>query len=202
MRKAAGDEDADSFIAALEFSAFDGVSEEYQKLIAQAQAGSFSDIMLEVGADPEAAFDIINTQAAEWAAERAAELITELDDGTRTLIRGQIADAFSNGWSSSELSDALESAYGFSEDRADLIAETEMRMAIGAGAIAGARESDFVVGKQWLLSNDEGVCDECESNADQGVIGLDEDFDSGDDTVPAHPRCRCVVVFETEDDQQ
>jgi hypothetical protein len=162
--------------------------------------------LVQVGADSDPVFGLANQRAEQIAQKRAASLIGsdgddgELADATRLLIRSTIAEAFADDWSSQDLSDVLSRAYAFSEDRAGVIAETEMRMAIGEGAIEAARESDVVTGKQWLLSNDEGICDECQANADQGVIDLDDDFDSGDDTVPAHPNCRCVVVFTTNDE--
>jgi hypothetical protein len=53
----------------------------------------------------------------------------------------------------------------------------------------------IVEGKVWLTSNDADVDEEiCEPNGAQGPIPLDEDFDSGDDCPPGHPRCRCSLA--------
>ena len=38
------------------------------------------------------------------------------------------------------------------------------------------------------------ACDECVANAEQGAIGLEDEFLSGDDAPPAHPNCRCDVL--------
>lgn len=196
-----------SFIAGLSLAAFSALTDPLTEQLFSAAEGGFTDVIVQVGADAEPVFGLINTRAQQIASSRAAELIGkdgdggELADSTRLMIRGTIEDAFADGWSSDQLADALESLYAFSEERAEIIAETEMRMAIGAGAIEGARATGVVVGKQWLLSNDEHICDECQANADQGVIDIDEDFSSGDDTIPAHPGCRCVVVFLTESDE-
>jgi Phage portal protein/Phage Mu protein F like protein len=196
--KASGSDDWDQFLKDLELPALASITGTYTSTATDQAEEAFTDVLAEFGDTAGPVFGLANTRAQQIAEDRAADLVTEIDDATRLLMRGTVADAFENGWSSSELSDALEASYGFSADRADVIAETEMRMAIGAGAIEGARASGVVTGKQWLLSNDEGICDICEANADQDVIDLDEDFDSGDDTVPAHPNCRCVVVFTTD----
>jgi hypothetical protein len=79
-------------------------------------------------------------------------------------------------------------------DRADLIAENELSMAQSDAAMEAWRESGVVAGKQALLSSehdDDGICDD---NADAGVIGIDEDFPSGDDTSPFHVGCVCDVI--------
>ena len=48
--------------------------------------------------------------------------------------------------------------------------------------------------KEWFVSGDEGVCDECENNDAEGEIAFEDDFSSGDDIEPAHPGCRCVTT--------
>src|SRR5208282_2235305 len=59
-----------------------------------------------------------------------------------------------------------------------------------------------VSGKRWVTVGDDAVEEICLANEDQGVIDLDEDFDSGDDAPPAHPNCRCwlepVLVGDDE----
>ena len=52
--------------------------------------------------------------------------------------------------------------------------------------------------KEWTTAEDDLVSEDCEANGDQGPIGIDEAFDSGDDAPPAHPQCRCVLVGLTE----
>ena len=44
-------------------------------------------------------------------------------------------------------------------------------------------------------------CDDCEDNADDGAIDLDDDFTSGADAPPEHPNCQCSLswVVETDD---
>ena len=94
-------------------------------------------------------------------------------------------------------------------ERAALIANTEIRRANSAGSLAGykeARTAGVDIKKEWLLGSE--PCDECEENAAQGPIDLDDAFASGDDEPPAHPNCNCTVSpvvdsgdGETEEDQ-
>ncbi len=96
----------------------------------------------------------------------------------------------------------------FSEERATLIADTEVAMANGQGALAGYREAQAAgvkLKKIWVTDDD--PCDECQENADAGAIDVDDEFPSGDDAEIAHPGCRChtesVVEYdEHEDDDE
>jgi SPP1 gp7 family putative phage head morphogenesis protein len=84
-------------------------------------------------------------------------------------------------------------SYAFSDERAMLIARTETIRASNQGALASYRAAD-VAQKEWTTAEDDRVSEDCEANGDQGPIGIDEAFDSGDMTPPAHPNCRCVIV--------
>lgn len=144
----------------------------------------------------------VNTRAVEWARERSAELVdidadddTSLFGTTRDMIRGTIADGLENNLSTSEIGDALEEAYAFSDDRAQLIAATEVTSANSQASLASyqeAAELGVSVQKSWLVLED--GCDICQENADAGAIDLEDTFPSGDTAPGAHPNCRCVLV--------
>jgi hypothetical protein len=164
--------------------------------------------------DPHDLFERVNARAADWASERAAELVgmRVLDDGsvienpnadyaitdsTRDRLKQIIADGLANGDSNDDITDEIE-AEGFDSDRAELISFTEISRAVGQGALESykAAEEDGVdVQKQWLTAEDDLVDEDiCQPNSDQGPIDLDDQFDSGDDAPPGHPRCRCRLV--------
>lgn len=158
-------------------------------------------------ADDSEIVERVNERALIWARDRAAELVG-LGDGdfdlletTRDMIRSTIAEGIENNLSTSEIGDALEEAYAFSDERAQLIAATEITSANSEGALAGyqeAKEAGVNVKKSWLVLED--GCDICQENADAGAIDLDDDFPSGDSAPGAHPNCRCVLVPEVEDE--
>jgi PAS domain-containing protein len=153
---------------------------------------------LNIGGDTESMFTLANKRAIAFANKRAAELIKsdagggELLDGTRALIRGTVEDAVADGWSPQKLLAQLRDSYAFSPERAETIARTEVAIAHVAGSMEGYRASGVVEKKVWLLAED--PCEICQGNADEGAIDLDDDFSSGDDAAPAHPRC---LVGET-----
>lgn len=151
------------------------------------------------GKDP---LNLANTRAEKWAANHAAELVKDLESSTREMLRGSILLAEQEGWSNEQLARELRDNYAFSKQRAETVARTELKAADSEGAIAGWRASGLTMKKEWLRSANDADCEVCEANEQQGPIDLDDSFDSGDDTSPAHPNCECVVVSVIEDEDQ
>jgi len=139
--------------------------------------------------------DLIENPNAKWA----------ITDSTRDMLRSTITTALEEGWSNDHLADELENNFAFSSSRAETIARTEIKRADTQGSLHAYKESGVVQGKESLLSFDYDDDDECQENADAGVIPLDEDFPSGDDAPPYHPNCRCDLVpsvIEGEDNEE
>ncbi len=124
---------------------------------------------------------LVDNPSAQWAITTA----------TRDMLRIDVELAYDQGWSAKQLSEKLEQSYAFSAVRASTIARTELMRADSAAGIRAYRESGVVFKKEW--SPDAEACPICITNADQGIIGIDELFESGDDTSPAHPNCECSV---------
>jgi hypothetical protein len=156
--------------------------------------------------DPLLLIDQVNESAVEWAREHVAELLSAagetnetLIETTRDLVRNIIANGLEENVGGADvIADRIEESLAFSEYRAEMIANTEIAFANAAGKKAGwdaaAATTNLPMVKQWFISEDEGVCDECEGNAAQDEIPYDESFESGDDMEPAHPNCRCVTT--------
>ena len=171
----------------------DGVMEEI------VQDGGYEALKLlglDVTAD-RSIFNVVNERAVEYAKTRSADLVTMVSDSTREMMRGDISEV-TEGWSNQVLASKLSDNYAFSADRAMLIARTETIKASNQGTLAGFKASGVVPQKIWTTAEDDAVTVECEENADQGAIGIDEDFSSGDDAPPAHPNCRCAIVGVTQ----
>lgn len=154
------------------------------------------------------ALDLANTRAEAWAEARAAELIKtgaaggELAETTREMLRSTILEAEQEGWSNDHLASELRDNYAFSKQRAETIARTETKTADSQGQIAGWKASGLKMQKEWVRSANDYDCDICEANEDQGPIDLEDSFDSGDDTTPAHPNCECIVRSVIDEDQE
>jgi SPP1 gp7 family putative phage head morphogenesis protein len=160
-------------------------------------------------------FDLLQTEAMEWARDRAAEMVGmqyndsgklvpnpnarwAITDSTRDGLRTLITNAYAEGIDVTQLAQQIQDSYLFSASRAMTIARTELAKADGESTLRSWKESGRVSGKQWLLGSehDDNNPDECDDNADQGVIDLEDDFDSGDEAPPAHPNCVCAVITE------
>lgn len=136
----------------------------------------------------------VNEKAVEYANARAAELVKDLEDSTRDMLRSAVTNAVENGSTVDELSDAVMNSGAFSESRADMIARTEIAKAHVEGNVQGWRETGEVEGKRSILGDLHDIEDICDDCADAGVVDLEDDFAEGAGFPPYHPNCICDVV--------
>ena len=135
---------------------------------------------------------IIDNPNSDWA----------ITDSTRDMIRTAISDGLAANVGRDGIITSIEALTGFSSQRADMIAETEIARVNSQAALQtyrAAGDVGVIVKKEWLIAA-ANVCDECRANADEGAIDLDQNFSSGDDTPPAHPGCRCSVAPVVQDE--
>ena len=166
-------------------------------VFADATAAKLDDIGVEIGTG---LFGQINTQAAAWAHDHAATLVSQITDTTRDQLRATIAQGFADGLDIKQIADRITDSAAFSKGRSLLIANTETAMASGEGSIAGfrrARDLGIKIKKQWL--DDPEACVICRTNADAGPIEIDDVFPDGSATVPAHVNCSCDLASVIED---
>lgn len=129
--------------------------------------------------------------ALDWAKSHAATLVAQLDDSTRRMMLDAVAAAIENGDGAEALAARLHASPAFSEDRARLIAATEIRNASSAGALHGFGIAG-AWGKSWQVDGD--PCPICIANAAAGAIPLGTAFPSGHQAPTAHPDCRCELT--------
>lgn len=161
---------------------------------------------LQIGLDDADIVNLVNEKAVAYAAQRSAELVGKrvLDDGTivdnpnaswridestRDYLRADVEQAMQEGWSAQRLASEIKDNYAFSDARSLMIARTEIAKADVQGNLQIYKDSGLVEGKQSLLGSEHDIDDECDDNAAEGVIPLDEAFSSGDDGPPYHPGC-------------
>ena len=152
--------------------------------------------LLQVGLNGEALTASMSSGAVDYAKNRAAELVTQISESTRDMLRSDITNAIEEGWSTNKLADVIDKNYAFSDARAEMIARTEIGNADVAGNMVTYRESGVVTGKSWVRGSEGEDCEDCDMNVADGVIGLDETFSSGDDSPLAHPNCECDLMPE------
>lgn len=160
-----------------------------------------------------------NEAARAWAHDRAAELVGMswdadgklvpnpdarwmITDTTRDDIQRIVADAFAAEKAPlEEVQAAIQSAGAFTDYRAELIARTEIGRAQVQGTLQLWGDSGMVQTYDWLVSEDENLCEECEALAEAGPYVLGEGPVPIDDS---HPNCQCIlsaaVIEEGEGD--
>ena len=154
---------------------------------------------------PDAFGDNMRQAAQDWAADRAAEMVGmrregdflvpnpnaqwRIDDTTRDMIQAYVTSAIEDGDSTDELAERLSNSFAFSDERAEMIARTEIAKADSEGAIIGWKTSTLVKAKSWLTAEDDLVSEECAANEDAGVVELDWDYGDGVTAPPQHPNC-------------
>lgn len=162
--------------------------------------------------------DQVSERAVANARARAAELVGRriLADGsiidnpdarwaitqsTRDMIHDTIVRVLAENEGSDAIIQELQDAHAFSPARAEMVSRTEVASVNSQSsmdAMHAAEDAGVELQKEWVLGAE--PCDECQANADQGPIPLDQDFDSGDDAAPAHPNCVCATVPVVGDD--
>jgi SPP1 gp7 family putative phage head morphogenesis protein len=129
-------------------------------------------------------------QAIEYARQHCAQLVTKMDDESKTRIAQVIADGIENKIGIDGLERDLRATFmDMSGTRAEMIARTETCDALEQAFMDRAEELG-IDGKEWVVLS---PCPICEENAAAGPIGIDETFPSGDIRPPAHPNCRCAL---------
>jgi Phage portal protein/Phage Mu protein F like protein/High potential iron-sulfur protein len=145
---------------------------------------------------------VVNDRAIEWASQNAADLVADIDESTRNMLRDTISQGLADGLSKDDLAAEIEDSDTFDADRAELIARTEIGNANASASLisyqTAAAETGLKIRKVWLLGPN--PCEICQANADQGPIDLDDEFQSGDDAPLAHPNCVCDLSTEVEDE--
>lgn len=205
---------------AADLSAIEDIIPDLADLMGDAAERVATEMLARIGVDTEAELVNVVNGAVRRARDIAAELVGRrynkdgklvqarrakyrIDESTRDMIRDLIADGLDENIGVDEIAKNIMEATAFSEERAELIANTEIARVNSEASLEsyrGARdEAGVKVKKEWLLAPD--PCPICEANNEQGAIDLDDNFQSGDATPPAHPNCRCSVSPVVEDDE-
>lgn len=197
----------------LDMSVFEEMIEPLGDELARAAKDYATETMAMLGVKERSALvDQVNERAVTVAHQQAASLVGKrydkngdlveakresyrIDETTRDMIRDAIADGLEENIGTDAIADSIEALGAFSRERAELIANTEVRSANSTAAVEGytlARDQAGVnVKKEWIITDE--ACDICQDNADEGSIELEDPFSSGDTEPPAHPNCRCAI---------
>jgi hypothetical protein len=215
LRKDDASDLVDKVLADIDVSEFgvavtDALREELEQAFRDAGVAAFEAVRL--GADDRSIVEQLDPLALSFAQKRAAELVGmkvmpdgrvienpnaawSINDTTRDALRAAVSNAVSEGYSVADLAEDILTDIGDDAPRAEMIARTELAFAHTNGNLEGWRQSGVVTGKRWVMADTHPEEDECDEAAAEGVIGLDDAFDTtGTDGPPAHPNCLCDVL--------
>lgn len=200
------DFDLEDFLEALALDViFGDYSTDLEEMVGEVviDAAQEAWAIISEGDRDEGIVERLNDRAIEWAREHVGQLLSvysddpSIVDSTRDMIGRVIVEGMESNMSMPDIGKALEDSYAFSEDRARIIAATEITSANSHGSLESyfdAKRNGVKVKKSWLRLED--ACRVCVENEEAGTIELEEPFPSGDMAPGAHPNCRCVIVPE------
>lgn len=207
ITKAEDDDDnrrqADSFVDGHDFGHWDDLADAVEARALQVFEATAREALIRIGVQAESkamtsAVKVIHEDAVRYARKAAGELVKDVSERTRKLVRSTTTEAIREGWSSTRLAEEIARSPAFNEARARTIARTELAIANSEGYRNGLEASGVPIQtKQWLLGGN--PCDDCQGNADQGAIAYSENFQSGHAWTPAHPNCVCDVAVTVKE---
>lgn len=130
--------------------------------------------------------------------KQLADWYEKLGPETADALQKALQEGANLGESIPQLAARVGDVFDMSSRRATLIARTEtsaMANGVQMDYARAIQSSGMQLQKSWLA----GSCDICQGNEDDGPIGIDETFSSGDDASPAHPGCVCAIAIEPVD---
>jgi len=195
-----------AMLAALQNRRMDAVARAvYAKVVKAYLAGhSYASEQLLVQAD----FNVPQVRATAWLRSHAAEMVTKVDDTTRSRVAAIVTQGMEEGWSYGKVEADLKRLYsGFRVSvpqrhimtRARLIAVNEAAVGFGQGQkelYTWLGATGMKIEKSWLSTGEPNTCEVCEGNSGEGWIPADQAFGSGDEVEPAHPACRCTTLLQ------
>lgn len=117
---------------------------------------------------------------------------SKLDETTMNNLITMFKNARLDSLTIDETADMIDQLFpDIAYNRAFMIANTESNRAMSQGQMAFMTENK-VPTKSWVGAGAH-TCDICDGNVDDGEIGIDESFSSGDSEPPAHPNCECYL---------
>lgn len=182
------------------FAAMEDATEADMIVALTGNCGAITDAAAKSMLAQMANFELANPLAVEYLDGMAAKSVTAISETTRSQIGSIITNGVDRGWSYNKTGKLLREAFdGFSRYRSELIASNEARGAYEWANLETGRylaDSGLEMEKSWSTTGDDAVTEECAANEDMGWIPLEDDFDSGDETPPRFPGCRCSCLYQ------
>jgi SPP1 gp7 family putative phage head morphogenesis protein len=155
----------------------------------ETKRGAGVEFVRDAGVD--VSWELLNTNAEQWAQNYAGTLVSQVTDTTKRMIADEVADWIRRGDALDSLKKAI---FDILADpvRALVIAQTESTRAFAEGNTRAWKEIG-VEGRRWYTVEDERVCPLCGQTLHGTVAAIGKPFAQGIDNPPAHVGCRCYL---------
>lgn len=168
-------------------------------------------------------FDLSNPLTLKQIDDHAADLVTQVNDGTKFYLKRMLASGVEEGLSSPEIAQLIRDGENvsvildnkkfidsvlsrvkdelgkLSESRANSIVNTEINRAESQGRLEQWKQTGLTK-KAWVHTGPDKPCPFCTENIAKGLIPMDEEFTSVfgvTQTPPAHPQVdHCHLEFD------
>ena len=162
--------------------------------------------------EAESWVNLPNLLAQRYSDERAAEVVTQINETTRKELSSIISKGVESGTSYGDIAKEIQTKFEqfavpkpqqHIPNRAVLVAVTELGNAYCQATLdlADSLQSSGVrMMKAWQTLEDGRVSDGCRHNQDAGWIELDDTFPSGASRPPRFPGCRCDILTDMLDE--
>jgi hypothetical protein len=151
------------------------------------------------------AWDLQDARVRKLIETHAAEMVRNVDNGTKYYLRQMIKEGVDEGLGTSQMVERIQrdlfglpayEAAKFPRERLQSIVNYETNRAM-SGAASLLRQQLGLTKKQWFVNN-VSPCEICLGNQAQGVVDENFQYDGVFGAIlypPAHPRtCRCVAM--------
>lgn len=155
----------------------------------------FAEIAFAQVAYTDPTYDPIDQAAKAWIQQHSFDLVTGINDTTKTRLRERLLEYWSEGYSSDDLAAMVRTIFEeATKYRSYMIARTETSFAANMGTVSAYQRAG-INGKRWLTGSDERVCSKCGPMHGKKAP-IDQPFENGFLVPPAHPNCRCTIVSD------
>ena len=175
--------------------------------------------------DPNTVFKLVNEQILKEIAEKAALMVTNVNDGTKYYLRRMLVSGIRQGLTESEIVARIRAGVdikeilddnvfmqrvsasvkaqirGLTEHRIRSIVSFEVRSAEMSAWLKQFKAMGLKQ-KQWKHYGSDIPCEVCQANIDVGDVPLDYKFESvfgATETPPAHPNEHCGLTYNQEE---
>ena len=164
--------------------------------------------------DLAVAFDVKNPEAVSWLGNHAAEMVTKVNETTRSQIASIVTQSVDEGWSYNRTAKEIRGRFNefavgkpqlHIQSRAHLVAVTESANAYEYSTYQtakGLQSMGLQMEKSWLTVGDSRVTEECHANQEQGWLDIDKQFQSGSMNQQRFPGCRCTSLHQVAEEKK